>query len=83
LDERLLVPQPQSRFSTNSTRSPSRVASRKMPAPVIPPPITITSHGWSSSAQISSRQFFAHMVLAPLTLLLVSGGKSAATCQKN
>src|SRR5882672_9492843 len=39
------VPAPKSPLSTSATRNPRNAASRAMPAPVIPPPITSTSTG--------------------------------------
>ena len=49
------VPDAKSRASTRSARIPSRVASAKMPAPVIPPPTMTTSHRSPRLLQIVSR----------------------------
>src|SRR3990172_10754258 len=42
-DERLLVPDAKSPFSTSATESPRMAASRAMDAPVMPPPMTARS----------------------------------------
>ena len=42
-DERLEVPAPKSPRSTSATRSPRSAASRAMPAPLMPPPMTSRS----------------------------------------
>src|SRR3972149_5467790 len=43
-DERLLVPDAKSPFSTSATESPRIAASRAMDAPVMPPPMTARSN---------------------------------------
>src|SRR5687767_13406581 len=45
LEERLDVPNPKSSFSTSPTFQPRSAASRAIPEPVMPPPITSTSSG--------------------------------------
>src|SRR4051812_15788537 len=44
LDDLLLVPAPKSALSSSATFSPRSAASRAIPAPVIPPPITKRSN---------------------------------------
>src|SRR3989304_2406421 len=44
-DERLLVPDAKSPFSTSATESPRIAASRAMDAPAMPPPLTARSKG--------------------------------------
>src|SRR6266699_4100257 len=44
------VPEPKSPFSTRATRRPRNAASRAMPAPAMPPPMTRTSTGASLMA---------------------------------
>ena len=52
--DRLDVPDAKSCASTRSARSPIRAASATIPAPVIPPPTTITSQGLSAFADLPS-----------------------------
>src|SRR5919199_2470236 len=49
LDERLLVPEAKSLRSTSATRRPPRAASRAIPAPVMPPPMTSRSKVWAAA----------------------------------
>jgi hypothetical protein len=52
-EERLLVPDAKSAFSTSATLNPRVAASSATPAPVIPPPITTTSNRSAASDSIA------------------------------
>src|SRR2546422_629231 len=55
-DERDEVPAPKSDLSTSAVRNPRNAASRAIPAPVMPPPMTSTSTGVSTmDAQAAAR----------------------------
>src|SRR5262249_21411831 len=57
LDDRLDVPDAKSDCSTSATRSPRNAASRAMPAPLMPPPMTRRSkRSRSRPSSAASRQ---------------------------
>ena len=69
-DETEDVPPPKSPLSMSAARKPRKAASRAMPAPVIPPPMTSTSTGsaaiaWSAAALVRCEKGASLVVRSP------------------